>query len=191
MEDIVVIIITFNWDARFEQATVLQFQFRQFWNIQNCPLSLTYTCNLHFVCNIPFLKICCEKEIAQWSINDSSIQNHSTMKCGSSLRKGISTNLDEFCKKFQPIWLLLHSLCSFCGSGPSWFNFLSKAHVPSRLWVNAYIREVCGWKFDQMDDPSIQISTSLICIYSQATRNVNFRQEIKSKLSFPFNSSCI
>ena len=138
MEDIVVIIITFNWDARFEQATVLQFQFRQFWNIQNCPLSLTYTCNLHFVCNIPFLKICCEKEIAQWSINDSSIQNHSTMKCG-------------------------------------------KCIYQIGMWVEIWSE---GW--------SIYSNVhSLICIYSQATRNVGFGQENKSTLSFPFNSRCI
>ena len=165
MEDIVVIIITFNWDARFEQATVLQFQFRQFWNIQNCPLSLTYTCNLHFVCNIPFLKICCEKEIAQWSINDSPIQNHSTMKCGSPYKKShlykfgwilrkVSAYLTSFAFSLQLLWKWT-KLLNFKFR----FNFLSKAHVPSRLWVNAYIREVCGWKFDQMDDPSIQMST--------------------------------
>ena len=131
--------------------------------------------------------------IHQWFINSKSL-NHEMWfffkerhlyKFGWILQK-VSAYLTSFAFSLQLLWKWT-KLLNF----KFWFNFLSKAHVPSRLWVNAYIREVCGWKFDQMDDPSIQISTSLICIYSQATRNVKFRQEIKSKLSFPFNSSCI
>ena len=82
-------------------------------------LALSHTRVIYFVYNIPFLKPCCEKRdcsmIHQWFINSKSLNHEMRF----FFRKAISTNLDEFCEKFQLIWLLLHSLCSFCGSGPS------------------------------------------------------------------------
>ena len=99
--------------------------------------------------------------IHQWFINSKSL-NHEMWfffkerhlyKFGWILQK-VSAYLTSFAFSLQLLWKWT-KLLNF----KFWFNFLSKAHVPSRLWVNAYIREVCGWKFDQMDDPSIQMST--------------------------------
>ena len=63
-----------------------------------------------------------------------------------------------------------------------WFNFLSKFHIPSRLWINAYQRggNLNRWIIHLIKFPPTYLSD--ICIYSQATRNVSFWQEIKSKL---------
>ena len=59
---------------------------------------------------------------------------------------------------------------------------MSKIHIPSRLWINAYQRggNLNRWIIHLIKFPPTYLSD--ICIYSQATRNVSFWQEIKSKL---------